>query len=632
MDLVKRLALSVALVSGCYQADYSADGGAVDCAADPAVCAEGTRCERGVCLIAEAPIDAGLMVDAGFLRDASSSPDSSNPSPDSGLPYDGGFASNDAGGGLADVGAPVCGNGVAEADELCDDGNLRDGDGCSETCSVEVAGRALWQVASGRTADEAVTSCHALRTASAGGAPPETGVYFVDPDGPGDQRAHQVYCDHDTAGGGWSLIAVEADQVANGSIFADNYCTALGATCAGRSPDWADSVEYLLAADRGWIHVRETNERILSRCTRRVAALGQGAVDNQLIVLDSSHVLIGGTLQSTLQLSPEGIGLHPITNGNTPWWTLNYAESPAHFQAEAAEYTALLYRHVQPDWQALARFAVGGRAFVLGFVEQGILARDVQPACAIAGGHFAALTNERVHERAAMLQRQRTNQGAWIGAREGAGNCNRQYCWYPWDNSARPLNGSFSRWAGNEPAAQNRFVWQDEDGFWRSELGVEPLQYFWCEGAAQLSDLQLLSFEKTATQSSTQQDLDSPQLVAGLAVDGRYSMGGSPGRPENWFAQTTEEDTPWWQVDLGSVRTVREVALWSRDDGGGPDQLADYTVLTSLDGAQWVTFADEPGSAARPSRYFGTAQARYVRVQLRGTQYMAIMEAEVYGY
>jgi len=33
----------------------------------------------------------------------------------------------------------VCGNGQLEADEVCDDGNLLDGDGCSASCTPELA-------------------------------------------------------------------------------------------------------------------------------------------------------------------------------------------------------------------------------------------------------------------------------------------------------------------------------------------------------------------------------------------------------------------------------------------------------------------------------------------------------------
>src|SRR5262249_33963381 len=34
--------------------------------------------------------------------------------------------------------APVCGNGVVESGEQCDDGNTTDGDGCSHDCQTEV--------------------------------------------------------------------------------------------------------------------------------------------------------------------------------------------------------------------------------------------------------------------------------------------------------------------------------------------------------------------------------------------------------------------------------------------------------------------------------------------------------------
>jgi cysteine-rich repeat protein len=30
----------------------------------------------------------------------------------------------------------VCGNGVIEGNELCDDGNITNGDGCDNTCNI----------------------------------------------------------------------------------------------------------------------------------------------------------------------------------------------------------------------------------------------------------------------------------------------------------------------------------------------------------------------------------------------------------------------------------------------------------------------------------------------------------------
>jgi cysteine-rich repeat protein len=39
--------------------------------------------------------------------------------------------------------APVCGNGIVEAGEMCDDGNTTSGDGCSSTCQIEIVTTAM---------------------------------------------------------------------------------------------------------------------------------------------------------------------------------------------------------------------------------------------------------------------------------------------------------------------------------------------------------------------------------------------------------------------------------------------------------------------------------------------------------
>ncbi|MSP93251.1 MAG: DUF4215 domain-containing protein [Myxococcales bacterium] len=77
---------------------------------------------------------------------------------------------------------PTCGDKIADAGEACDDGNKNPGDGCSATCGLESI----------------------KRCADVNGG--KSGVYDVDPDGPGGTVPFAVWCDFDTDGGGWTLV------------------------------------------------------------------------------------------------------------------------------------------------------------------------------------------------------------------------------------------------------------------------------------------------------------------------------------------------------------------------------------------------------------------------------------------
>jgi len=81
---------------------------------------------------------------------------------------------------------PCCGNGVIEPGELCDDGNVEDGDECSSMCTLAPP-----------------ASCVALHE----GSPSlPSGTYVIDPDGGGPDAPFAVYCDMVTDGGGWTLV------------------------------------------------------------------------------------------------------------------------------------------------------------------------------------------------------------------------------------------------------------------------------------------------------------------------------------------------------------------------------------------------------------------------------------------
>jgi cysteine-rich repeat protein len=65
------------------------------------------------------------------------------------LSFEGAFDRDDEGDDPNDgSGLPLqlCGNGILEIGETCDDGNRTDGDGCSASCQIAVKVRVSWQL------------------------------------------------------------------------------------------------------------------------------------------------------------------------------------------------------------------------------------------------------------------------------------------------------------------------------------------------------------------------------------------------------------------------------------------------------------------------------------------------------
>lgn len=149
-----------------------------------------------------------------------------------------------------------------------------------------------------------------------------------------------------------------------------------------------------------------------------------------------------------------------------------------------------------------------------------------------------------------------------------------------------------------------------------------------------------LALGKPATQSST--GFGSP----GLAVDGNRDGAFAAGS----VSHTGSDSQAWWQVDLQADSPVGNVVIWNRTDWDGPalsqgtpaccgGRLQDYWVLASS-----APFASNDLAATRAQagvtavRIDGTGtkstvgidrSARYLRVQLAGTGYLALSEVEV---
>jgi hypothetical protein len=126
-----------------------------------------------------------------------------------------------------------------------------------------------------------------------------------------------------------------------------------------------------------------------------------------------------------------------------------------------------------------------------------------------------------------------------------------------------------------------------------------------------------LALGKTATQSST--GWDSP---AGRAVDGNTDG--------NWYngsvTHTGYDSQAWWQVDLGSAYQVGNVDVYLMTICCSSHQ--NFDVKVSSDGTNWQSFY-VPGPVDYVSVPVNLG-ARYVRVQLRDTDHLALAEVQVW--
>jgi hypothetical protein len=125
---------------------------------------------------------------------------------------------------------------------------------------------------------------------------------------------------------------------------------------------------------------------------------------------------------------------------------------------------------------------------------------------------------------------------------------------------------------------------------------------------------------------------------AELAVDGNTSGKWSDGS----VAHTSDDKSPWWQVDLGADHHIGGVRIWNRTDCCG-DRLGNYWVFVSKTPFQPT---DTPESLRHRPDVVGRrlaappapstqlkigADGRYVRVQLEDKNYLALAEVEVLG-
>ncbi|MFO7774611.1 MAG: SUMF1/EgtB/PvdO family nonheme iron enzyme, partial [Candidatus Hydrogenedentota bacterium] len=113
-----------------------------------------------------------------------------------------------------------------------------------------------------------------------------------------------------------------------------------------------------------------------------------------------------------------------------------------------------------------------------------------------------------------------------------------------------------------------------------------------------------------------------PEEDAAGAVDGQLT-----GR---FSFHTSEDETPFWQVDLGAVHELDRVEIHNPHES---QRAANFRLLLSDDGGQWREAHQHEGEGAGPSVTVPLAdqQARYIRIELPGPNYLHLDEVEVFA-
>lgn len=128
-----------------------------------------------------------------------------------------------------------------------------------------------------------------------------------------------------------------------------------------------------------------------------------------------------------------------------------------------------------------------------------------------------------------------------------------------------------------------------------------------------------LAVGTTASQSSTYDVAGAWRAIDGNA-DGNW-----------WHSSVTHtlfEASPWWQVDLGVTRAIGTVVVFNRTDCC-TERLSDFDVSVG-DGTSWQWIGGITGQAQQRNVFQTSANGRFVRVQLRGSNYLSLADVQVY--
>ncbi|MEM6633671.1 MAG: discoidin domain-containing protein, partial [Bacteroidota bacterium] len=170
----------------------------------------------------------------------------------------------------------------------------------------------------------------------------------------------------------------------------------------------------------------------------------------------------------------------------------------------------------------------------------------------------------------------------------------------------------------------------------RGILSLAEVELTSCPQEPLQMDCRNIALGKEASQSSMYTSRLS--FEASNAVDGN-TLGFDL---DNSMTHTLFEQNAWWEVDLAESYPLTGIKLWNRDAANCcEDRLSDFYVISSnvpftsqdlnttlaQEGVDWIHYK---GTAGRETFLTWENEARYIRVQLAGTNALSLAEVEIY--
>ncbi len=232
------------------------------------------------------------------------------------------------------------------------------------------------------------------------------------------------------------------------------------------------------------------------------------------------------------------------------------------------------------------------------------------PAVAKQGGKYFLITSGASgwYPNQAKYMTASSMSGPW-SALENLGNTS---AFYSQSNYILPVQGTSAttyiymgnRWKSNQ-LGDSRYIWLPLtlDGTtgtasleWQSSWGIDAVT-----GAVTLPSWTNLAAGKSTTASSSATGFDASRVA-----DGNYAT--------EWKASGVTWPS-WWQVDLGSVKTVQEVDIsWFLYNGS--EAYHQYTIQYSTNGSNWTTIDRTSNTTYGFTTDAVNFSARYVRINL----------------